>query len=130
MGKFIITEEEKNRIRGLYEQQTSTNNKIAEDVFNKISNALGTITSARNVIDGVYDIQNDQVYNLVLNKVKTLNKNYQTIMHWISTKMPYTQKGVVGTLKAIVGADNDTDLTQISNHLKRFNSKEVIYDKK
>lgn len=129
MGKFIITEEEKNRIRGLYEQQTSTNDKTAKDVFNKISNALsGPITSARNVIDGVYDIQNDQVYNWVLNEVK--KKNYQTIMHWISTKMPYTQKGVVGTLKSIVGADNDTDLTQISNYLKRFNTKEVIYDKK
>lgn len=43
MGKFIITEEEKNRIRGLYEQQTTIN----KEGYNCVKGATHTVCSKK-----------------------------------------------------------------------------------
>lgn len=125
MGKFIITEEEKNRIRGLYEQSSNNGQKAIDTIKAAMT---GPGTSEQNVIKGALMIKTDEDYKTALSIAN--KEGYKTIMHMISTDMSSTPKGITGVAKAVVGADDDRSLTQISNHLKKFNPQEVIYDKK
>lgn len=145
MKKFIITEEEKNRIRGLYEQSQPVNNpvsnngKIAFDTIKKAMSGIGTDEDS--VLKGVLMIKNQSDYNTALSLVKKepimLNnpKSPQTIMSYISSDMSYykpnvlSQTSITGDIEGSLRKKDNQMLMKMSQHLINFNQQETVVDK-
>lgn len=128
MGRFIISEEEKNRIRGLYEQKQPQLSPNGQAAFNTIKKAMaGLGTDEQGVLRGVMMIKNQNDYNtaLSLTRKEKLNPialgwfdfDYpKTIMMWISSDMEYDQENQ---------SKDNALLDQMADHLVKFNRNEM-----
>jgi len=129
--------------------ESSNNGKLVYDAIIKAakSGPGGLGTDEEGMLNAVTMLKTKEDYDTTLGLVKKTRpvdltdggrmanlvsgkEPFKTIMHLISYEMPYHPKGLIGTAQRVTSTDDKKYLEKMSAHLIKFNSQEVIYDKK
>jgi len=132
VGKFIITEEEKNRIRGLYEQTEPKpqSNELTDDELKKINDEVDR--EVKQIEDSKKDLQEKiEFLETVLQKLPTIKKPDGLDDDWINDLIKDKEeekKRYETYLKNWKNVDRDEIFNRISTHYlnnKRYEEEKI-----